>query len=118
MFEDAVKNASQNAQLNEITNVSFMFGDVGTVLLENTFFKGIIDTVTVNPPRSGISNKVIKRILEIQPAKIVYSSCNPSSFFSDARRIMEQSRYTLESVEAFDFFPHTPHVEVVGVLRR
>jgi len=118
LSEEAVKNASQNAQLNKISNVSFMFGDTAAVLLENAFFKGAIDAMTINPPRSGISNKVIKRVLEIQPATIVYSSCNPSSFFSDARRIMEQSRYTLESVEAFDFFPHTPHVEVVGVLRK
>jgi len=118
LLDDLVKNACLNAALNSIKNISFVRGDVRTVLPESGFFKGAAQAMTVNPPRSGLSKKVIKRMCEVNPATMVYSSCNPASFLQDIKGIMEQSCYRLASVAAFDFFPHTPHMEVVGLLRK
>lgn len=118
LLEELVKNACLNASVNRIKNISFVRGDVSKVLPESGFFKGAVQVMTVNPPRSGLSKKVIKRMCEVNPATIVYSSCNPASFLQDIKGIMERVPYRLASVEAFDFFPHTPHVEVVGVLRK
>ncbi len=118
LFDELIKSARMNASLNGANNVSFLCGDVSRVLLENLFLRGTIQAITVNPPRSGLSKKVIKRMREINAPVVVYSSCNPASFFLDIQRIIQEADYHFAALEAFDFFPHTPHVEVVGVLRK
>ena len=113
----AVEYAYINASLNNIKNVSFLVQDVRKALfLNKSAWKNNIDVVIVNPPRSGISKKVIKRIKEILPKKIIYSSCNPKTFSQDVRSLLDL--YTIKVMQPFDFFPHTPHVEVLSLLLR
>ena len=115
--EAAVENARSNARLNRIGNLTFIAGKASRVMVENRdHWPGKFDLVVVNPPRSGISKKVVKRILEINPERVVYSSCNHKTFFVQAALLLD--RYNLETVQPFDFFPHTPHMELLAVFRR
>ena len=75
------------------------------------------DVVLVDPPRAGLSQKIVRRILETEPKTIVYVSCNPSTLAPNARQIADVG-YTLESVVPVDMFPQTPHIEAVALLRR
>lgn len=114
--EEIVKAAWQNAKQNNIENISFLAHDTRKFLSsQGEFFKGI-DLVVINPPRCGLSKKVIRGILRLNPAKIVYSSCNPNSFFTDAQGFLLD--YELKFIEPFDFFAHTPHMEVLGIFER
>ena len=115
--EVAIENAHSNARINRIENLSFIAGKASKVMVENrNDWPGRFDLVVVNPPRSGISKKVVKRILEINPERVVYSSCNPNTFFQQAGWLLE--RYQLEIVQPFDFFPQTPHMELLAVFNR
>ncbi len=117
MNEEAVAKARLNAGLNGVTNVEFFSGPTKNVLLDHREeWRGKIDLAVVNPPRAGISKKVVKRLKEIAPPLIVYSSCNPKVFFSEAARFSED--YELISLQPFDFFPHTPHMEVLALFKR
>lgn len=71
-------------------------------------------TVIFDPPRAGLHEKVVERILEVQPEKIVYVSCNPSTQARDLARLI--SCYEIEFFEGYNFFPRTPHVESLAVL--
>jgi 23S rRNA (uracil1939-C5)-methyltransferase len=72
------------------------------------------DTVVVDPPRTGISKEAMEAIARLGASRVVYVSCDPPTMARDARRLLEAG-YTLESIEAFDLFPNTPHVETLGV---
>jgi tRNA/tmRNA/rRNA uracil-C5-methylase (TrmA/RlmC/RlmD family) len=74
-------------------------------------------TVIVDPPRTGLSADAILRIVQLEPARIVYVSCDPPTMARDARRLVEGG-YSLASIEGFDLFPNTPHVEVLGIFER
>lgn len=113
----AIENARSNALINRIENLTFITGKASKVMVENrSHWPGKFDLVVVNPPRSGISKKVVKRILEINPERVIYSSCNPKTFFQQAEWLLE--RYHLEAVQPFDFFPQTPHMELLAVFVR
>jgi tRNA/tmRNA/rRNA uracil-C5-methylase (TrmA/RlmC/RlmD family) len=73
------------------------------------------DTVIVDPPRRGLSPRLIRKLLRLGPGRIVYVSCNPRAFAADLPRM---PNYRLASVRAFDMFPQTPHVELVALLER
>ena len=114
--EEIVKAAWENAKINNIENISFFASDVRKFLNCGGSFHKDADLVTINPPRSGLSKKVIRAVLRLKPKEIVYSSCNPTSFFNDAKGFMED--YDLKIIEPFDFFAHTPHMEVLGIFKR
>lgn len=71
-------------------------------------------TVIVDPPRAGCDRKLLDRLLEVLPPKIIYLSCNPATQARDAKILLE--KYRLEAVKTFNFFPHTPHIENLIVL--
>jgi len=75
------------------------------------------DTVIVDPPRTGISRRAIEAMIRTAPRRIVYVSCDPPTMARDAARIVNGG-YGLTSLEAFDLFPNTPHVESLGVFDR
>ena len=75
------------------------------------------DTVVVDPPRTGVSAEALAGIVALGAARIVYVSCDPPTLARDAARVRDAG-YQLESVEAFDMFPNTPHVETLAVFRK
>ena len=75
------------------------------------------DVLVVDPPRSGLSQKVVRRIIEAAPRRIVYVSCNPTTLAPNAAQLVEAG-YTLTKVRPVDMFPQTPHVECVAQLER
>jgi 23S rRNA (uracil1939-C5)-methyltransferase len=71
------------------------------------------DVVVVDPPRAGLSQKVVRRLLEPGPRRIVYVSCNPTTLAPNARQIVDGG-FELVKVRPVDMFPHTPHIECVA----
>ena len=71
-------------------------------------------TVILDPPRAGCDRKLIDKLLEIKPAKIIYLSCNPSTQARDIKLLLE--KYKINTIKTYNFFPHTPHIENLVVL--
>ena len=115
--EPAVADAIANARLNEITNTHFFAGDVRLALRELVEEAGRPDVLIVDPPRSGLSQKIVRRIIEAGPRKILYVSCNPTTLAPNAAQLVEAG-YALRQVQPVDMFPHTPHIECVAMLDR
>lgn len=113
----AVESARENSLRNGIRNTLYLAGKARRILRENLgAWKGKFDLAAVNPPRSGLSPRVLERILEIAPRMIVYSSCNPKTFAAEAGEISRD--YRLIHARPFDFFPHTPHLELLALFER
>ncbi len=117
IVEQATVDAARNAALNGIGNAHFVAGDVRTEMRPLVERAGQPDVVLVDPPRAGLSQKVVRRILETEPKRIVYVSCNPSTLAPNARQ-MADAGYELKSVKPVDMFPQTPHIEAVALLER
>jgi 23S rRNA (uracil1939-C5)-methyltransferase len=117
IVEEAIADAINNAKANEISNVQFFAGDVRLALRELVEKAGRPDLVVVDPPRAGLSQKVVRRILEASPKRIVYVSCNPTTLAPNAAQMVEAG-YVLKSVRPVDMFPQTPHIEAVALLER
>ncbi|MFL5894989.1 MAG: 23S rRNA (uracil(1939)-C(5))-methyltransferase RlmD [Thermoleophilaceae bacterium] len=115
IVEQAVGDARRNGELNGIGNAHFVAGDVRTAMRPLIERAGGPDVVVVDPPRAGLSQKVVRRILETQPKRIVYVSCNPTTLAPNARQ-MADAGYDLTLVKPVDMFPQTPHIECVAVL--
>ncbi len=109
---EAVELSKKNIEINQVENVSVIKGDLKTVFLSE--FEGV-DTVIVDPPRPGLGKKVVKKILLLQPKRIIYMSCNPKTQKQD---IELMKGYEIEEMEGFDLFPQTPHVETVAILSK
>jgi 23S rRNA (uracil1939-C5)-methyltransferase len=75
------------------------------------------DVVVVDPPRAGLSQKVVRRVLEADAHRIVYVSCNPTTLAPNARQ-MADAGYALRTVRPVDMFPQTPHIECVALFER
>lgn len=110
--ENSYKNALENKKINNLENIDFMLGKVEDNLPK---IKEKIDTIIVDPPRNGLSKTTIKQIININPKKIIYVSCNPMTLSRDLNLL--NSNYNLESIKAFDMFPKTNHVECVCKLK-
>ena len=115
IVEQAIKDAKQNAKINNIENVQFIAGDTKIVLEDLIYKKGIIaDIVIFDPPRKGLDNNSINNILKIKPKKIVYISCNPATLIRDLA--LFEKLYEVKTIIPVDMFPFTKHVECVAVL--
>jgi len=117
LVEEAVADAIANARLNEIDNARFFAGDVRLALRELAATAGRPDLIVVDPPRAGLSQKIVRRLIEAAPARIVYVSCNPTTLAPNAAQLV-QAGYALRRVRPVDMFPQTPHIECVAVLER
>ncbi len=109
---DAVEDAKKNAKLNSEDNIEFLVGDVGKVLEEHDL-KG--EKIIIDPPRSGLTPKMIECILTLSPSRISYVSCNPSTQARDLKELCENG-YKITSIQPVDMFPHTYHIENVVAL--
>ncbi len=117
IVEPAVADAIENARLNDILNARFYAGDIRLAMRDLVEEAGRPDVAVVDPPRAGLSQKVVRRILEAQPSRIVYVSCNPTTLAPNAAQMVEAG-YRLVRVRPVDMFPQTPHIESVALLER
>jgi 23S rRNA (uracil1939-C5)-methyltransferase len=115
--EQAIADAIANAKSNEIDNAHFFAGNARTAIRPLAEQAPRPDVVVVDPPRAGLSGKVVRRVLETQPKRIVYVSCNPTTLAPNARQIVDAG-FRLVKVRPVDMFPHTPHTECVALLER
>ncbi len=113
----AIEDAKENALLNKITNTSFFAGETEKIL-DPAFFSvnGKPEVIITDPPRAGMHEKVIRAMLEAEPDRIVYVSCNPATQARDIAILAE--KYHLVKCQPVDMFPHTQHVENVALLKR
>ena len=112
-----MSDAIENAKLNEITNAAFFAGDIRVAMRELVEKAGKPDVAVIDPPRAGLSQKVVRRIIEAAPQRIVYVSCNPTTLAPNAAQLVEAG-WTLTSVQPVDMFPQTPHIECVALLEK
>jgi 23S rRNA (uracil1939-C5)-methyltransferase len=117
VVEQAVADAIDNARTNGIDRARFYAGDVRLALRELAEKAGRPDVVVVDPPRAGLSAKVVRRVIETSPKRLVYISCNPTTLAPNAAQLVEAG-YALRRVRPVDMFPQTPHIECVAVLDR
>jgi 23S rRNA (uracil1939-C5)-methyltransferase len=117
LVEQAVADAIAAAQRNAITNVHFFAGDTRTALPELLERAGRPDVLVVDPPRAGLSKKVVRRIVEASPRRIVYVSCNPTTLAPNAAELVEAG-WALRRVRPVDMFPQTHHIECVALFER
>jgi 23S rRNA (uracil1939-C5)-methyltransferase len=116
--EESVACAIENAELNGIANAAFFAGEVGRSLEELAERAGPPDVVVVDPPRAGLSSKAVRRIGRLEPKRIAYVSCNPTTLAGNVKELARDWGFTVEWVTPVDMFPHTPHVEAVARLTR
>ncbi|HEY5431133.1 MAG TPA: 23S rRNA (uracil(1939)-C(5))-methyltransferase RlmD [Solirubrobacteraceae bacterium] len=117
LVPEAISDAIANARHNEIDNAHFFAGDVRLAMRELVERAGRPDVLMVDPPRSGLSQKIVRRIIEASPSRIVYVSCNPTTLAPNAAQLVEAG-YELVRVRPVDMFPQTPHIECVAELVR
>jgi 23S rRNA (uracil1939-C5)-methyltransferase len=117
IVEEAVADAISNARRNEIDNAKFFAGDVRLALRELAEQAGRPDVCLLDPPRAGLSQKIVRRVIEAAPPRIVYISCNPTTLAPNAAQLVEAG-YALRRVVPVDMFPQTPHIECVALLER
>jgi len=114
IVKEAIEDAYKNAKRNNIENINFYAADVGKFLAEYPQYKGKIHTILLDPPRAGIAPKTLNKVIEIEAKQIVYISCNPATQARDARTL-EDSGYKFIKYSLVDQFPHTSHIEAVGL---
>ena len=116
MVADAIEDAKENAALNQVEHASFFAGDVIDIC-DDAFFAehGKADVVITDPPRAGMHEKLIKKLLEIAAPTVVYVSCNPATQARDLGLLSEKYRVT--RIQPVDMFPHTLHIENVVQLK-
>jgi 23S rRNA (uracil1939-C5)-methyltransferase len=117
IIEQAIADAIRGAAANQITNAQFFAGDVRVSLRELAERAGKPHVLVVDPPRAGLSAKVVRRIIETEPRRVVYVSCNPTTLAPNAAQLVEAG-YELTKVRPVDMFPQTPHIECVAQLER
>ena len=116
IVEQAIKDAKENARINNIDNVEFIAGDTQIILDDLINKKGIIpNVIMVDPPRKGLDSTSIDNILKIRPKRVVYISCNPATLIRDLAKFEEE--YDIGSIQPVDMFPYTSHVECCTVLK-
>lgn len=114
---EAILDAKENAERNNIANVDFFVGDMKNVFNEQFISEnGIPDVIITDPPRDGMHKDVVQQILNISPNKIVYVSCNSATQARDLALIKEV--YEVKKVQPVDMFPQTHHVENVVLLEK
>ena len=112
---EAIEDAKVNAALNHLINTSFFAGDVIDIC-NDAFFAahGRPDVLITDPPRAGMHEKLVKKLLEIEAPRIVYVSCNVATQARDLQLLNE--KYRVEQLQPVDLFPHTHHIENVAAL--
>lgn len=111
IVENAILNAIENSKINKFNNTYFMVGNVNKILPK---IQDNIDTIIIDPPRSGLDDKTRNTIIDMNPKKIIYISCNPQTLIRDLKIL--NNFYDIKDVYALDMFSYTYHVECVCIL--
>jgi 23S rRNA (uracil1939-C5)-methyltransferase len=116
VVDEAIVDARKNAALNNIADAEFFTGDVIDIC-DDAFFTthGRPDVVITDPPRAGMHEKLVKKLLDIAAPTVVYVSCNPATQARDLALLDE--KYSVEKIQPVDMFPHTLHIENVVQLK-
>ncbi len=116
VVDDAIVDARKNAAMNNIAHASFFTGDVIDIC-DDAFFAehGRPDVIITDPPRAGMHEKLVKKLLDIAAPTVVYVSCNPATQARDLGLLAE--KYSVEKIQPVDMFPHTLHIENVVQLK-
>ena len=114
---EAIADAERNARANRIENARFVAANARTGVRPLLERAGRPDVVVVDPPRAGLSQKIVRRVIECEAKKIVYVSCNPTTLAPNAAQLAEAG-YRLQRVRPVDMFPQTPHIECVALFER
>ena len=114
---EAIADAERNARRNGIENASFLAANARTGTRELLERAGKPDVVVLDPPRAGLSQKIVRRVIECEAPRIVYVSCNPTTLAPNAAQLVEAG-YTLRRVRPVDMFPQTPHIECVALFEK
>jgi 23S rRNA (uracil1939-C5)-methyltransferase len=114
---DAVEDAARNAERNELGNARFLTTNARTGIRSLLERAGQPDVVVIDPPRAGLSKKVVRRVIECGAGRIVYVSCNPTTLAPNVAQLADAG-YRLRRVRPVDMFPQTPHIECVALLER
>ncbi|WP_343101841.1 23S rRNA (uracil(1939)-C(5))-methyltransferase RlmD [Romboutsia sp. MSSM.1001216sp_RTP31141st1_G3_RTP31141_220114] len=117
IVEDAIKDAKINAHINKLDNVEFYVGKAEEVVPKMYSEGKTANVVVVDPPRKGCDEKVLDTIISMQPDRVVYVSCNPSTLARDLNYLDERG-YRCTEIQPVDMFPHTMHVECVAKLEK
>lgn len=114
IVDQAIKDAKENAKINNIDNVEFIAGDVETVFDKLIKENVKPDVIIVDPPRKGLDDTTIENLNKLKLNRLVYVSCNPATLMRDLQKLMEV--YEIKSITPTDCFCYTSHVECVAVL--
>ncbi|EOD00849.1 23S rRNA (uracil(1939)-C(5))-methyltransferase RlmD [Caldisalinibacter kiritimatiensis] len=117
VVKQAIIDARENAETNGIHNVEFYDGTAEEVF-PKLYKQGIkADVVVLDPPRKGCDESVLDTIVQMQPKKVVYVSCNPSTLARDLK-YLDENGYKTQEIQPVDMFPHTTHVETVVLIEK
>ena len=115
IVQQAIEDAKENAKINDVKNIEFICGDVEVTFDELINKEKIVPTaIIVDPPRKGLDNKTVENIVKIQPAKLVYISCNPATMVRDLAKL--ENIYNIKAIQPVDMFPWTNGVESITIL--
>ena len=112
----AIKDAKNNALLNNIDNIHFVLDDASNFMVNLAKTNEKMDVVFVDPPRKGCDEKFLNSLMKLAPEKIIYISCNPSTLARDLYTLKE--KYEILEIQPVDMFPHTFHIETVVSLKK
>ena len=121
---EIVKPATQSADKlkmqNKIENLTNINGDCAVELpqLLNKLSPNENFTIILDPPRKGCDKKVVEAIINAKPNKIIYLSCDPSTLARDLNLIYQTGIYNIKSIQPYDMFPQTKHVETLAILTK
>jgi 23S rRNA (uracil1939-C5)-methyltransferase len=117
IVEDAIKDAKRNADLNNLNNTEFYAGKAEEVVPRLYKEGKKANVVVVDPPRKGCDERVLDTIVSMEPDRVVYVSCNPSTLARDLN-YLDQKGYKCVEIQPVDMFPHTMHVECVALIEK
>ena len=115
--KQAIKDAVYNMKLNNVKNAEFISDDAGHFMNRLAKDKFHVDTVIMDPPRSGADNKFLSSLVKLKPRKILYVSCGPESLRNNLKFLVKNN-YVIDKIQPVDMFPYTSHVECVVSMQR
>ena len=115
VVEQAIKDAKENAKINQIQNMQFYCGEVEEILEKVLQKENMVPNVVfVDPPRKGLDEVTIQNIRKLKPKRLIYISCNPATLMRDLKQLEEE--YDIRELQPVDMFPFTSHIETVTLL--